>query len=84
MCSSLLREPGWLMLQRAFSPEIRVRISDQNSKEAFMYEAIRSQVIQEIFSMPQLIIDQAERERLRHPVNHNASPADDANSNLTL
>ena len=76
MFSSLVREPGWVLLQRAFRPEIRTRITDQNGKEAFCYEAIRAQLIQEIFAMPQMIMEQAERERLRHPVIQDASLPD--------
>lgn len=66
--SSLIREPGWELLQRSFRPEIRTRITDKDGKEALLYEAIRAQLIQEIFSTPHLVINQAEREWLRHPV----------------
>ena len=64
--SSLIREPGWELLQRSFRPEIRTRITDGDAREAFLYEAIRAQVIQEIFATPLLIIQQAEREWARH------------------
>ena len=67
LLSDLIREPGWELLQRAFKPEIRSRITDSDAKEAFLYEAIRAQVIQEIFSAPHLIIHQAAREWSRHP-----------------
>lgn len=52
--SNLIREPGWELLKRTFKPEIRSRITDSDAKEAFLYEAIRAQVIQEIFSTPPL------------------------------
>lgn len=68
--SNLVREPGWELLQRSFRPEIRTRISDGDAREAFLYEAIRAQVIQEIFSTPHLIITQAEREWSRQPLVH--------------
>lgn len=66
--SNMVREPGWELLQRAFRPEIRTRITDGDAREAFMYEAIRAQIIQEIFSAPYLIIQQAEREWAREPM----------------
>jgi hypothetical protein len=66
--SNLIREPGWELLQRSFRPEIRTRITDRDGKEALLYEAIRAQLIQEIFSTPHLVINQAEREWVRHPV----------------
>jgi hypothetical protein len=66
--SNLIREPGWELLQRAFRPEIRTRITDTDAKEALLYEAVRAQIIQEIFSTPHLIINQAEREWSRHPI----------------
>jgi hypothetical protein len=68
--SNLVREPGWELLQRSFRPEIRTRITDSDAREAFLYEAIRAQVIQEIFSTPHLIINQAEREWSRQPLVH--------------
>lgn len=64
--SSLIREPGWDLLQQSFRPEIRTRIMDKDGKEALLYEAIRAQLIQEIFSTPILVINQAEREWARH------------------
>lgn len=66
--SSLIREPGWELLQRSFRPELRTRITDKDGKEALLYEAIRAQLIQEIFSTPILVINQAEREWARHSV----------------
>ncbi len=60
--SKMTQEVGWELLQQSFRPEIRTRITDTDAKEAFMFEAIRAQVIQEIFSTPQLVIRQAERE----------------------
>ncbi len=60
--TDLIREPGWDLLQSSFRPELRTRVTDTDAKEAFLYEAIRAQVIQEIFSTPLLIIQQAERE----------------------
>jgi hypothetical protein len=66
--SSLIREPGWDLLQQSFRPEIRTRITDQDAKEALLYEAIRAQVIQEIFSTPVMVIKQAEREWARRPL----------------
>lgn len=68
MFSNLIREPGWALLQRSFRPEIRTRITDRDGKEALLYEAIRAQLIQEIFSTPLLVINQAEREWVRHPI----------------
>ncbi len=67
MFSNLIREPGWEVLQQSFRPEIRTRINDRDDKETFLYEAIRAQVMQEIFSLPQQVIRQAEREWNRHP-----------------
>lgn len=63
--TDLIREPGWELLQSTFRPDLRTRITDTDAKEAFLYEAIRAQVIQEIFSTPALIIQQAEREWVR-------------------
>jgi len=65
MFSNLVREPGWELLRSSFRPEIRSRITDGDAREAFLYEAIRAQVIQEIFSTPLLVIQQAEREWVR-------------------
>jgi hypothetical protein len=78
--SNLIREPGWELLQRSFRPEIRTRISDSDTREALLYEAIRAQVIQEIFSTPHLIISQAEREWARHPIVHDEMDTEEANS----
>ena len=66
--SNLVRESGWDLLQRSFRPEMRTRITDGDAREAFLYEAIRAQVIQEIFSTPYLVIQQAEREWAREPL----------------
>lgn len=60
--TDLIREPGWDLLQKTFRPEIRTKVTDTDAKEAFLYEAIRAQVIQEIFCAPLLTIRQAERE----------------------
>jgi hypothetical protein len=68
MFAALVREPGWELLRQSFRPDIRSRITDIDAKEAFLYEAIRAQVIQEIFSTPHLVMRQAEREWARHPV----------------
>lgn len=75
MLSSLSKEPGWELLKQMFRPEIRTRISDTDAREAFIYEAIRAQVIQEIFGTPLSVMYQAEREWCSHPVN-----ADESNS----
>jgi len=74
MFSSLIREPGWDLLQQSFRPEIRTRILDKDGKEALLYEAIRAQLIQEIFSTPLLVIRQAEREWSRHAMPNDESP----------
>ncbi len=63
--SVLIQQEGWHLLEQSFSPEIRIRIGDSDDREAFLYEAIRAQIIQEIFATPYLIIKQAERERYR-------------------
>lgn len=79
--ASLVREPGWELLQRSFRPEIRTRITDGDAREAFLYEAIRAQVIQEIFSTPRLVMSQAEREWGRYPAAsfpEDAEPAADS------
>lgn len=60
--ANLIREPGWELLQRSFRPDIRTRITDRDGKDALLYEAIRAQLIQEIFAAPLLVIQQAERE----------------------
>ena len=60
--ANLIREPGWELLQRAFRPDIRTRITDRDGKETLLYEAIRAQLIQEIFATPLLVMQQAERE----------------------
>jgi hypothetical protein len=65
--TSLIREPGWELLRNSFRPEIRSRITDSDARDAFLYEAIRAQVIQEIFSTPELVIHQAERAWARQP-----------------
>jgi hypothetical protein len=59
----LMQTPGWELLKQSFRQEIRERIIDTDSREAFLYEAVRAQVLQEIFSAPQIVIRQAERER---------------------
>lgn len=60
--ASLIREPGWELLKQTFKPELRTRITDTDAKESFLYEAIRAQVIQEIFSMPGQVIHQVDRD----------------------
>ncbi|MGE0200342.1 MAG: hypothetical protein AB7P76_05170 [Candidatus Melainabacteria bacterium] len=67
MFTRLLQEPGWQLLQENFRPEIRTSITDTDAREAFIYEATRAQVLQELFATPQLIIQQADREWHRHP-----------------
>lgn len=86
--ASLIREPGWELLKQTFRPEIRSRITDTDARELFLYEAIRAQVIQEIFSTPHHVIQQVDRDYFdRHaralngsmpPIDAEAeSPADD-------
>jgi hypothetical protein len=60
--ASLIREPGWELLKQTFRPDLRTRITDSDAKESFLYEAIRAQVIQEIFSTPAHVIHQVDRE----------------------
>lgn len=73
--TDLVREPGWLLLQKAFQPDIRTKITDIDAKEAFLYEAIRAQVIQEIFCTPLQTIRQAEREwSQKHPPHPEIDP----------
>lgn len=69
--SELVNLPGWELLRRSFRPEIRLRITDGDAREAFLYEAIRAQVIQEIFSTPQQVMQQAEREWSKYSPGHN-------------
>ncbi len=61
----LVREPGWELLAQAFRPEIPTRVSDRDSRERFLYEAVRAQVIREILEMPHLVMAQAARD-VRH------------------
>ena len=77
--SKLIQDPGWELLQRAFRPEIRSRITDTDAREAFLYESIRAQVIQEIFSTPHWVITQAEREWAKYPI---ASEENDSEASL--
>nr|BDD47813.1 hypothetical protein 2 [bacterium] len=58
--SDLICQTGWDLLKQNFRPELRTRITDIDAKEAFIYEAIRAQVIQEIFQTPDRIIRQAD------------------------
>lgn len=58
----LIREPGWELLKQTFRPELRTRITDSDAKESFLYEAIRAQVIQEIFSTPTQVMNQVDRD----------------------
>lgn len=74
--ASLIREPGWALLQKSFRPEIRTRITDIDAKEAFLYEAIRAQVIQEVLSTPLLTIRQAQREWPIRPDPHDTESDD--------
>lgn len=55
---------GWDLLRQLFRPEIRCRIRDIDEKEAFLYEAVRAQVIQEIFSAPYRVIRQVQQSEL--------------------
>jgi len=57
----LTREPGWALLKMTFQPDIRTHITDSDDREAFLYEAIRAQVIQEIFSQPEKLMRQASK-----------------------
>lgn len=57
----LMREPGWALLKLSFQPEIRTKITDADDREAFLYEAIRSQVILEIFGQPEKLMRQASK-----------------------
>ncbi|MDX2084698.1 MAG: hypothetical protein SFZ03_04850 [Candidatus Melainabacteria bacterium] len=57
----LIEQPGWMLLEQAFSSHVPTAITDQDSRERFLYEATRAQVIQEIFKTPERIIHQAEQ-----------------------
>lgn len=70
----LVEEPGWELLRQGFRPEIRTRVTDIDAKEAFICEAIRAQVIQEIFSTPHRVMRQAEREWYKSPVDTRPVP----------
>jgi hypothetical protein len=59
--AELVRMPGWQLLRQSFRPEIRCRITDTDAREAFLYEAVRAQVLQEIFGVPYSVMRQAER-----------------------
>ncbi|MBK8191066.1 MAG: hypothetical protein IPK79_11530 [Vampirovibrionales bacterium] len=61
--AQLIQEPGWRFLVQIMTPELRARIQDTDSREAFLYEAIRLQAIQEVLSLPEQIIRQARRSR---------------------
>jgi hypothetical protein len=74
MLANLIREPGWELLQQSFRPEIRTRVTDKDAREALLYEAIRAQLIQEFFSTPLLVINQAEREWARNPAQAEGFP----------
>lgn len=78
--ASLIREPGWELLRQTFRPEIRTRITDTDAREGFLYEAIRAQVIQEIFSTPDHVIHQVDRTYFdRHArASHEPVPPTDA------
>lgn len=79
--SRLIQEPGWELLQRSFRPELRNRITDRDAREAFLYEAVRAQVIQEIFSTPHWVINQAEREWQKNSVNQDTAIEEFENNN---
>jgi hypothetical protein len=57
----LVETPGWKLLQQYFSPEIKIRVTNADSREQFMYESIRAQVIQEFFNIPRYVMRQAEQ-----------------------
>lgn len=56
--TELVELSGWDLLRQLFRPDIKCRIRDIDEKEAFVYEAIRAQVIQEIFATPYRVIQQ--------------------------
>lgn len=74
MFHSLVREPGWELLQQSFRPEIRTRITDIDAREAFLYEAIRVQVLNEVFSTPDMVMAQANKQRGSDIETENGNP----------
>lgn len=64
--SELVESSGWDLLRQLFRPDIKCRIRDIDEKEAFLYESIRAQVIQEIFSTPYRVIRKVQHDDLKH------------------
>ena len=55
----LINNKGWKLLKASFQTQLSVSIKDRDSKEQFLYESIRAQVLSELFNTPCQIITQA-------------------------
>lgn len=56
--SDLIKHPGWQLLKQSFLHDLLPAIQDSDSKERFLYEAIRHQAITEVFHSPYQFIQQ--------------------------
>lgn len=61
----LMRHPGWELLKREFPAVIEGEINNTESKEAFLYQAIRAKTIADIFNTPAQVSRQAQLEMER-------------------
>lgn len=61
MMARLVQEPGWQLFCQMLAPELRTRVQDADSREAFLYEAIRLQAIQEALALPEQVMRQMAR-----------------------
>jgi hypothetical protein len=63
--AQLLEHPAWHLLQASFTFGLNQSIKDTNSKEQFLYEAIRLQALKEVFQTPNWVLRQYERQEGR-------------------
>jgi hypothetical protein len=63
--AQLLEHPAWQLLQSSFTLGLNQSIKDTNSKEQFLYEAIRLQALKEVFQTPNWVLRQYERQEGR-------------------
>lgn len=56
LMTDLMAHQGWQILAQAIKPRIKTTIVDADDKEAFLYEAIRLQAIQDVLTLPTRVV----------------------------
>jgi hypothetical protein len=56
LMADLMNHQGWKILSQAIKPRIKTTIMDMDDREAFLYESIRLQAIQDVLTLPARVV----------------------------